>query len=69
MIILNSEQKELVKGEWNNHSLNPIELKNGDFVLPIEVLQNENYPKEIRDFLLTLPQRAVAQDEFNNESL
>lgn len=63
-IILNKEQVNKVKGEYGHYSaLDPIEIKNNLFILPIDVLKNSEF-KKVHEFLKTCEIREVKKDEF-----
>lgn len=65
-ISLNKTQKELIDNInlSNGYDLQPVALLNGtEWVLPIEVLSNKGYSSAF-EYLKSLPQREVNENEF-----
>lgn len=64
MIILTDVQAETVRGATaDGYALNPVQLKNGEWFLPAEVLAAPEHSIHY-DLLASLPQRMVGDDEF-----
>jgi hypothetical protein len=55
LIILTKEQADKIRGRHGMYSeLQPVELVNGNYGLPVEVLADEDL-KDVHDFLSSLP--------------
>ena len=49
---LSPSQAEFVSGMYdNNHIIDPVPLIDGNYFLPLECVNNPNYPIEIRQYL------------------
>lgn len=64
-IILNEEQRTSVKGTYGKYSgLDPVQLADGSYFLPVEVLTNNDLPEGIIAILEQLPQRVLNDEDF-----
>lgn len=63
-IILTERQARELRGRHGQYSeLQPVKLVGGEYVLPVKVLENDEFLK-IREQLKKLPQREVKAEEF-----
>ena len=68
-IVLNKEQANKVRGLYGKYSaLDPIEIKNSLFILPIDVLKNSEF-KKVHEFLKTCEIRKVEEEEFIEQGI
>ena len=66
-LVLSLSQAETVAGMYsNNHLIDPVPLTNGNYFLPLECLNNPNYPLEVRQYLASFSISEVDYELFFN---
>lgn len=63
VFLLSAVDAAYVAGEYGIYELLPILLNSGDYFLPIEVLNTQDYPVEIRNYIASKPIATITQDD------